>query len=203
MDDFDSVVHIISKYVIFIPLIILPLGLIFHFANNPDQKSKTPKAVVTTFQVPTRTSQVSSQSAQIDFESSQECNSEVNGNVIGAHIKNKKIQARIKDKNNSETTNVIVINGCGFIWSDKKTSGVKICNLSQLNLSSASGTLKSPPIDKIIPLMNLATKFDIGLLTLITSPRSFQEVLNSCKKQMIKDSLFNLPQGVNFEEVSL
>ncbi len=179
MDDFF---HIISRFIIVIPIATVIIALIIKF-NQPAVVSPQKIAVS-----PTIVSSPSPVVTQIDLTGPWSCQFSSAAATIAAFIKDKKIAAAIQ---NGKQTNNIIINGdCFYSYMQGAYSGEKVCGISTyLNLFN------------VLPLNMLDNNLlkNVGF-NLPLNINDLKKGLNSCRKEAIKDeSIFDVPKNILFK----
>lgn len=163
MDKFFAAV---SKYIIFIPIAITVLALVFKFGET----SKTIGQIVDKI-TPTPTI-ATSKKINIDLTGPYKCSYKDKNADINAYIKNKKVLVNVNAK--KDVDNYFFDGDCLFADGEKK-----MCNLSPY-LSLFQGMLSDNP---------QVLKGMVGQY--LPSGVDFEEVLKTCKKEDFSDSVFD------------
>ncbi|OGK52903.1 hypothetical protein A2970_00415 [Candidatus Roizmanbacteria bacterium RIFCSPLOWO2_01_FULL_44_13] len=162
MDKFFSNV---SKYIIFVPIVITVLALIFKFG----QTSKTIGQMVNKI---TPTPTTASKKINIDLNGPYQCLYKDNEGEYAVYIKNKQVLANVKTK--SDTDKYFFDGDCLYADGVKK-----MCNLSPY-LSLFEGAVGN---NRAL-LNNLVGPY-------IKTGVDVEEILKTCKKEDFKDSVFD------------
>lgn len=179
MDDFF---YYASKVILFFPVVLVILALIFKF-NQSDKKVK--KVIIPTQRLtPTANPVKKNNPLNFNLDGPFVCNFSDKKASISAFIKDKKIF--IKKQEKESVINFLVNNDCLYLWEDKKYNGDKVCGIS----SYLSFFENFPSFLKL-------TNFGF------TSDQSLN-FLNFCQKKEIEnDKIFEVPVRVLFKNKSL
>ncbi|MEO6508794.1 MAG: hypothetical protein ABIO02_02480 [Patescibacteria group bacterium] len=202
--------HAFSKGIIILPLVVIVLTL----AITAEQKiasiysrlkpSPTPEAQVTpTSQqtvVPSLVTQnpssTSSASTKLDLVGPYICNHTEGKKSATVYIKNKNFYATIV-KQSSEK--ILVKGDCGYKWNPVAAVGEKTCGISQyFELMEAFGAMSGAGVDVKTMITSLSQSEDKDPL----SEQFLNSLADSCTKKTVNDSLFVVPSGVSFHELS-
>lgn len=171
----DNFFSFISKAVIIIPITVVILSLIFKFGQLKTGRINPKTGLIN--QAPTEISIVQNNSFKFDLKGPIICDT--------LFIKDKKVLYKNK------ITNYLLTGDCLYIWEEGKIDGEKKCDLTNY-VNIAESYLSSLNINDLVN-NNLVKDF--------TKDKNIdvQNVLNSCRKEEIKDeSIFKIPEKVLF-----
>lgn len=189
-DNLYGIFHILSRIIVLFAVIVLITGLIIRFNQNSpktksfitNQKSAEPTSLV---------QHISTSAAELNLKDSFTCNFSSPAASVSAFIKDNKAYGWIKEQ--SKTTTILLKGDCVYFWENISSEGKKICGIApyisiigQMPLASLLGN------NQLLTLFGAVEKNKIDMIP---------SILNSCKKEEIKDeAVFNPPKNVIFKE---
>ena len=188
--DRNNIMTLISRAVIIIPLAIILVAVMIKF-NQPDNNYPLTKISLSPSPVLFPT-QVASAEAKLDLHGPYICSYQDKDSSISAYIQNQQILVKINQ--NKSTQNLLVKDDCYYSWSNLKTKGEKKCGgitqiMSLVNIMLGMNNLNLSSFASYLSDKNLNV-----------SQSQFQAILNSCRKEEIKNNQFILPKSVTFSQ---
>jgi len=186
-DNIFDTFSILSKIVIILPIIVVVTTLILKFNQKPTKVAQvTPSPTMSPSAKP-------SSKINIDLQGPLICQSKLEEASISAYIKDKKIKVAI-DKDN-QIENILVSGDCFYNWEDNEYTGRRICGLSPLfSVAQTMMSLGLVGADTLFSQLN-----SLGIDNKIaTDPGHINQLLNSCQKRAVEESVFIIPQNVLF-----
>ena len=185
--------HNVSRITIILPIIIITLGIVLK--SSTQNTTKIQSAQVALQPTITPTTYITPTAIPINLTGPLVCTFDSESDYPGTlFIKNKQAFAKILPKNEEATISVLLKDDCVYKWEIGAKTGVKICSVSQyvtmINMLSSFNLLDANS------LMNIITQFGDanGAKNIpqdVTPP--------TCLKEMMADSMFDLPKGVQFK----
>ncbi len=192
----DQFFHLVSRYIIFIPILVIGVALFLKF----DQPSKIQSLQQTTTPTILPTAVPTSQpntSINLDLNGPLSCQGKVDEITYTVAIKNKQILAAIVQ--NKKQNNFLISGDCLYQWEEGLYVGQKTCGLGQyLSLFeslNSLGIVNANIILDYLPKLGLQSKLPFD-------PNQIHTILSSCKKQPVDDRLFSIPKTVLFKSGS-
>ncbi len=195
MDHEQKRLELISRFVIFLPIIVVLLAFV---ANSSSDKKLSLAEQIT----PTIVSQQSivnkkisgSKKIELNLNGPYHCVYKDNSIDADISIKNKNLYATYKSK---DVTSTIVVKGdCAYMWKQGAVTGEKMCGIGQY--ISMFEMLSSWNIMSFDSLSSMIGEVQPGM-TIDSSVMS--NIANSCKKQEITDTIFVVPTGITFTDM--
>lgn|GEM_PF-3597464 len=179
--------HYLSYGVIILPIIIILAAVVSKFYQKP-RPTTSSKIVSPKINPPISIQPTITPAAQvrIDFAGPWHCQKD----GVEISVKNRNIYA------STSTDNYLLQGDCLYIWGHKQYTGEKICGLSPyLSVLESIGQ-----VGLINQQTLLKTASDLlGADQVASQADSFFNVLSSCQKQSVQDSVFQLPRQVLFK----
>lgn len=187
---------IISKATIIIPLVVLMLGTATAFKNKVESQKVLSSRQEQT-QVPTSTqtlTQNSSPNIKLDLKGPLVCAYKSSTVAINVVVKDKNVLLKKTEKNIS--SNYLLKGDCLYSW-ESNFSGTKICGLSQY--ISTFEALSKMGIMNLETALSSLSQFE-GAKNIGSQEANIKETLKTCRKEEMKDSVFDLPVKVLFKD---
>jgi len=193
--------HNITRFVIFLPLIIVIIFLFFNSrsrgenygAISPTQTlTQTPEnnLLNTASGIKPVTS-----NGKLDLIGPTVCAYKDEKSSTTAYIKNKNIYA--KQVSSKSSTEFILKGDCVYIWGKDSVSGQKICGVSQyLGIFEMLSSMPFFDLKAIVPAL-------LGGTTGVEIPDKLPDLDKVCKKGEVDEKLFTIPEGVAFQVPSV
>lgn len=184
----------ISKATIIIPLVVLMVGTIFVFKNKiADQKTLITNQEQVTLPTSISTPKPTSQSEiKLDLKGPYVCDYSSPSATISAKIKDKNIS--VKKADGKTTSNYLLKGDCLYMW-DNNISGKIMCGMSQyitmFDTLSGMGIMNIGNILKNLPQIGNAKNLSL-------QETDVNELFKTCRKEEIKNSVFEIPKQVTF-----
>jgi len=197
----DSIFFPLSRIIIIIPIVVLLVALYFKISENKTLSyNKSPVATPTTVlqvqsepSMPVKKNSVDN-SLNLDLTGPYQCEDTQASHSAKLYIKNKNIYASIVE--NQQRQDFLLKGDCIYRWSGYK--GEKSCGISEY--VGLYETLSA------VGFMSFDTLFEKGMEMggmSASSEASLKRTINSCKKQIVADSIFTYPSNVVFKEGDL
>lgn len=187
--ELDDLFHIISRLILIFPIGLIIIALIIKFNQSSVNNFQNLPVTLTLTLTPTSIL-ISSPSAQLDLTGPLICDFSFPTSTISAYIKDKKIFAVIKEKN--EIKNLLFRDDCLYIWKKNDYLGRKKCGLS--------------PYIKMIDKISLKDIKDIKYFYQafgFSLPIDFNDeknLIDSCReKEINNEEVFRIPREIVFE----
>lgn len=183
--------ELISRVVIFIPLVVLLLG--FLISSNKSSTANLSTAITPTISAQESAVKTKTASSSINLNLTGPYQCQYNDETINANIviKNKKIRATLIS--DTVTTNFLVNGDCGYTWEEGTFAGEKMCNIGQyLSMAEMLSSMNLMSLDSILSMvgdLDSSVQLDKNALS---------SVAQSCKKQEVADEQFILPTTITF-----
>lgn len=187
----DDFFHIASRILFIIPVIVILIALLTKFSFAPSETKQEQK--VTIFPTKPIEVQESSASAKINLQGPFRCQFVSPDASASAFIKERKVYITVNRKGTDQ--NVLLNGDCVYMWGKTGFNGEKVCGISSyISLGESLLSLN------IISPESLFEQFG-SLLPAGEIPNiDISSVLNSCKKEEIKDdTLFTIPKNILFK----
>jgi len=179
-----------SKVVIYIPLIIIVLGIILKLSSL----QKPEKNKFSNPPTPTINSKKNNQikkKTKIDLIGPYICQTKIDEASVSAFIENKKIFAKMVEKNSMK--NFLFDGDCFYMWKEKEYNGEKICGLGQYLFLISD--ISSSTLELIGSFTNQPD---------LLNDLPIDEVLSSCRNEPIENKeVFKVPSFVIFKNIAL
>lgn len=199
MDQEHKRLELISRIVIFIPLIIVVVSVLMK-SNSPTKailsEQITPSVVLN--QSETKTSSkaplMNKHNVSLDLYGPYRCEYKKDSTDITVAVKNKNIS--VSYVNGKTTTNVVITDECGYKWDEGTFTGEKMCNIGQyisiVEMLSSFNILKFDSILSMINQVDPSISVDPAIVTSIT---------DTCKKEEIDSTVFTVPTTISFSDI--
>ncbi len=189
--------HSISRFIIFLPLILVLAFLFFNSLSRKENYGVNPQVPVISQQpannsVNSNDTLMSENSGQkLDLQGPTVCTYKDGTTDSTAYIKNKNIYA--KQISSKSTTEFILKGDCVYIWEKDSSNGQKICGVSQyLDLLTMFSSTPLFDLNTIVPML-LGGKTDLEV------PEKIPDLDKVCKKGEVDENLFNIPTNIDFK----
>lgn len=197
MDAQHDRMYILSRFIIFLPLVILLLSFYWK-SSSPKRSTQT----IPNYPRITPVKEVGSgmmdlmksgtNSAKVDLKGSYKCEYNANGKVVNGFIKNKKVYIEFTSKN---LTEIALVNGdCGYRWQKGTFKGEKMCGVSQI--MSIYESLSSMPFMGTDSLFTMIGSMNPSVTL---TKEEISGIAKSCKKQEVVETTFTIPSNISFE----
>jgi len=191
-DEVFEIFSVLSKVIIFIPIVVVIIGLIYRF-NQP--QNVNPKTQNQNLNPKSNQAQDNNKSKiTIDLKGPLVCNGKIDDLTVSAFIKDKKIKAVFDQKN---IKNNILLNGdCYYYWLTGQYTGEKVCGLSAIvGLVETMINFGGFNLDLVTSqLLNFGIDQKIA-----TNEAKITELIQNCQKKNIDDKVFELPNNILFK----
>jgi hypothetical protein len=188
--------HGASKVVIIIPLVILFLAVVLQlqqrvpFLNSKSKISPTPVLKPLSPTPPPVTSKV-----KIDLNGPYMCSYADKQQSAQVYIKNKNILIQMMQAHGE---NILINGDCYYKWEPNQFTGDKMCGVSTyLGLYETMSALGGVDIGSVLSIAHLSDDKGAAL-----SSDFIENVVNSCKKQEVSDTVFAIPRTVSFKDTT-
>ncbi len=196
MDQEHKRLEFISRFVIFLPIIVLILAF---FINSSSQKAtflaeQVTPTIISQDVIVKKKQSTAKTNMKLDLNGPYRCVYKDKTIDADISIKNKNVYAVYKTKN---TTATAVLKGdCAYNWEQNKLTGEKMCGISQY--ISIFEMLSSWNIMSFDSLSSMISEAQPGM-SIDSSVMS--NIAESCKKEEVNDSLFVVPTTISFSDV--
>ncbi len=189
-DDVFEVFSILSKIIIFIPIAVIIVALVYKFNQNQNPKLKTQS----------QSSNLKSNHTQnntqpkltLDLTGPWVCSGKIDNLLVDIFIKDKKIKAVLDQKNKKE--NMVFNDGCYFHWFNDQYVGEKLCGLSSF-VPVVETMISFGDLDLVIKqLAKLGLEEKIA-----TNSAEATKLMQSCRKKNIDAEIFYVPANILFK----
>jgi hypothetical protein len=197
----DTVMQMLSKKIIFIPLLILAAALFFKFTpgtSTLSSKQTVPILEPTpTFAIPTSAPQKEKQDTKVDLDlkGPWDCNYKDSTSSAVLQIKDSKAYAQFQTS--KKTMQIVLNDDCIYNWQSGNNKGEKTCGMStylgMYQLMAQWGGINLSTLLSLVPYAEQSS--DISTET-ITS------LIDTCKKQEVPENSFTVPKNVTFIEAT-
>lgn len=192
-----SKMHLLSRFIIFLPLVIVFVSLYFKYSTPKRSALNTITVPAITPATEKKTDLMDlmksgSTEAKIDLNGSYTCEYNGNNKIVNVSIKSKKVY--VEFTTNNLTDMALITGDCGYKWQKGKFSGVKMCGVTQL--MSIYESLSSLPFLGSKALFTMLENINPSVKI---TPEEITAISNSCKKQEVEDSIFTIPTNISFE----
>ncbi len=197
MNDQMSKMHLLSRFIIFLPLVIVLISVYYKYSTPKRSALNTITAIKVTPVTEKKSDLMDlmkngSNQAKIDLSGSYKCEYNANNKIVNVSIKSKKVYVEFTTNN---VTDIALVNGdCGYKWVKGKFNGVKMCGVSQL--MSIYESLSSLPFLGTEALFTMLENINPSVKI---TPEEITAISNSCKKQDVTDTIFTIPANISFE----
>lgn len=190
-DNLLEIFSVLSKAIIVIPIIIVIAALFFRF-NKKHQPTLDylykPSPTIT----PKPT--VISSPIKLDLKGPFICSGKIEEASASAFIKDKKIKIILQNK--KETENILIAGDCFYKWDEGEYTGRRVCGLSPLiSMVETLAGFGGLNFDLLFDQLN---SFNVDN-KIATDQAKINELVKSCKKENIKEEIFEVPAGVLFK----
>ena len=187
----DDFFHIVSRILFIVPVVVILIALLTKFSFAPSEIKQGPKISLS----PTMPLEIktSSPSAKLNLQGPFQCQLVSPDSSASAFIKERKVYITV---NRKETDQHVLLNGdCVYMWGKTGFNGEKVCGVSSyISLAESLFSLN------IISPESLFEQFSSLLPAGEMSNIDMAGILNSCKKEEIKDNtLFAVPKNILFK----
>lgn len=189
--------HGASKIVIIIPLVVLALAVFFQLQQKVSvlNKKTAVSSTLPTSILPSLSP--TPVNVKINLKGPFICNYQDKESSVSAQIKNGNAYIQLM-RDHGE--NILLNGDCVYKWEPNRTTGDKMCGISNYlflyeTMSAVGGEMD---IGSLLGLLQLSDKKDETL-----NAEYIQKVVNTCKKQEVKDSIFTIPSRVSFKETKV
>lgn len=199
MDQEHKRLEFITRFVIFVPLIILLFSLLFK-SNNPKKavlnSQLTPTLILkqTEAQTASNIPKVNKNNVKLDLYGPYRCVYKTEQSTIDVSVRNKHIA--VLYETGSSLTHVVVTDTCGYKWDEGSTKGDKMCNISQymsiVEMLSSMNILKFDSILSMVNQVAPGSSIDSSMMSAVT---------DTCKKEDISEAIFTIPQSISFTDL--
>lgn len=197
-----SFFRVSSKVIIFVPLVIVALAVLLSPRDSARVKSQQAAPTITPSVTPSLKnplaflSQISSGEASFDLKGPLHCTGSLEGGEYTVYVKDEQVKATLV--NGQEKSEVRFYDDCLYRWTNA-SDGTKTCGIGQyLSL------LRSFPFFGQMMGNSLLNRFlPSGSGSADLKDGDVQAILNSCKKEEFTNTVFTVPVGIRFTEVSL
>jgi len=176
-----------AKIVLFIPLVILIIGLFLRLTENKTIKQDlaliSPTATIKKSITPTVSK------IKIDLEGPFVCQINTSEASISAFVEKQKVFVQLQEK--EAVKNYLFSGDCLYSWEEKKYTGEKICGLGQY-----------------LPLLNNLTSLNLDFVSQLIGNQmplkdfSINQLFSQCRKEEITNKeIFKLPSLVIFKNL--
>lgn len=195
MDHEQKRLELVSRFVIFLPIIVVLLAFVANTSSNKKlslAEQITPTIVSQQSIVNKKT--VGSKKIELNLNGPYHCVYKDNTVDADISIKNKNLYATYKSK---DITSTIVVKGdCAYMWKQGTVTGEKMCGIGQY--ISMFEMLSSWNIMSFDSLSSMIGEAQPGM-TIDSSVMS--NIADSCKKQEIADTIFVVPTSITFTDM--
>ena len=189
--------HNITRFIIFLPLIIVIIFLFFNSRTRGDNYGAVSPTQILT-QTPANnlldtagSIKPAATNGKLDLNGPTVCAFKDEKSNTTAYIKNKNIYA--KQVSSKSSTEFILKGDCVYIWGKDSTSGQKICGVSQyLGLLEMFSSTPFFDLKTIVPAL-------LGSKSGVEVPEKLPDLDKVCKKGEVDEKLFNVPSNVEFQ----
>ena len=202
----DDLFHLISRYIIFIPIILIVIAIFLKLTGNNSAQlgtreygpSVTPASVNNILSNLDKAKE-SSPSVKFNLTGPLTCSFSTKDDSVNAYVKDKKILIKREEEN--IVKNYLLNSDCVYLWKQGTYSGEKICGISQ-QVAIVDGLLSSGFIDPSTVFGNLSKMFNLS--TVNNSQDTMKLALSSCKNETVPNSVkFDVPRNVLFKNSTL
>ncbi len=189
--------YTISRYIIFVPIIILVLSLYIHY-SAPEQSSTNPSTIPSLEPqqntLSRSTAKPASSAIKLDLKGPYKCEYKSNDMQVTAFILNRKVYVQFTQ--NKETDYVLLNGDCGYKWEKGETAGEKMCGVG--TYISLFESLSGMPFFNINSIFSMVGQFAPSVSI---APSQLSSVADSCKKESVDDSVFTIPSTIIFSDI--
>lgn len=193
-----SIQHPVVKFITIIPIIVVILTIWINSMNN--RRTVSNFNIEQNVNVPSIEGKSSpdlnpknlifpNDSNELNLLDEQQCSYNSQDIEVNMWIKNKKILFTTTKK--IPNMNFLILNNCFYKWESNKKYGDRVCQIGEY-LSLLENFSKLYLLEMILSIVPK----DI----LPVPQESISQLLNSCSKVNIEDTIFNFPKSVQFKE---
>ena len=192
-DEIFEIFSILSRVIIFIPVAVVFIALIYKFNQTPYNSKKERQ----NFIIPTiaPVSKIPNQTKiNIDLKGPLVCQGSLDGLKVKIFLKDKKIRAITEQKNKKE--NFLLNDDCFYSWLEGEYFGEKKCGLAPI-INIAEEIIGLNGVNLSLVGDQLA-KFGIEQ-KIATDEAKISQLIKNCQKKEIASQTFSLPQNILFK----
>ncbi len=195
MDKEQNRLELVSRFVIFLPIVVVLLAFVANSSSNKKQSlAEQITPTIVTQQSTVNKKAAVSKKIELNLNGPYHCVYKDNSIDADISIKNKNLYATYKSKD--VTTTIVVKGDCAYMWKQGSVTGEKMCGIGQyismFEMLSSWNIMSFDSLSSMIGEAQPGMSIDSSVMS---------NIADSCKKQEVVDSIFTVPTSIVFTDM--